>query len=170
MTCRWLFLLLLPIPAYAQEQPTCDDLPVYQALNFWLGNWAAYQEGEQVGENRIEKILGGCAILEHWEDVEGGQGKSLFYVDDRGRWQQVWVTPYAAATGGVKEKSWQETRPANSVRFQGSINRGDSYYLDRTTLSVQEDGSVRQHIEVSDDDGNSWRTTFDAVYREPQSE
>ena len=40
-----------------------------------------------------------------------------------------------------------------------------SSYLDRTTLSPLAGGEVRQHIEVSTDRGESWRTTFDAVYR-----
>jgi len=36
---------------------------------------------------------------------------------------------------------------------------------DRTTLTPQADGTVRQIIEQSDDGGTSWRATFDAVYR-----
>jgi hypothetical protein len=39
---------------------------------------------------------------------------------------------------------------------------------DRTTSTRQPDGKVRQLIEVSIDTGQTWRTTFDAVY-EPSS-
>ena len=75
------------------------------------------------------------------------------------------MTPYAMAPGGVKEKMQVEA-PPGSVRFQGTIQRPDSDpYLDRTTLTPADDGSVRQHIEVSLDGGASWRSTFDAIYR-----
>src|SRR5256885_9296562 len=40
--------------------------------------------------NLIEKVLGGCAILEHWSDGDGSAGQSLFYYDALGaRWKQV---------------------------------------------------------------------------------
>lgn len=60
------------------------------ALDFWLGQWDVSQGGQLVGTNTIETTLDGCAILEHWRDVEGGQGTSLFYYD-RGtaRWKQL---------------------------------------------------------------------------------
>ena len=45
------------------------------------------------------------------------------------------------------------------------VNEGGATYLDRTTLTPRPGGEVRQHIEVSTDQGASWRSTFDAVYR-----
>ena len=56
--------------------------------------------------------------------------------------------------------------PDGAVRFQGTVVAADgTEYLDRTTLTPLDGGRVRQHIEVSADDGASWRTSFDAVYR-----
>ena len=37
--------------------------------------------------------------------------------------------------------------------------------LDRTTLTLQPDATVRQVIEVSKDDGRSWSVKYDAIYR-----
>jgi len=37
-------------------------------------------------------------------------------------------------------------------------------FLDRTTLTPMEEGKVRQVIETSRDEGERWRTGFDAVY------
>lgn len=149
-----------------QQIPPCSDDPAFAALDFWIGEWTVWSDGQQVGTNLIRKVQGGCAIEEHWTDIEGGTGQSLFYyLPAEGEWRQVWVTPAAMVPGGLKEKRQVEA-PADSVRFQGTIARADAApYLDRTTLTPLGNGVVRQHIEVSMDDGASWSTTFDAEYR-----
>ena len=80
----------------------CSEDPAYAVLDFWVGEWEVSAAGERVGENRIEKLLQGCAIMEHWTDV---------------------------------------------------------------TLTPLPDGTVRQVIERSTDDGATWQSSFDAVYR-----
>jgi hypothetical protein len=154
------------VPAGAQQSPPCGDEPGFHALDFWVGEWTVWSDGQQVGTNRIVKVQGGCALEEHWEGAGGGTGQSLFYyLPASGAWKQVWVTPAARSAGGVKEKAFVEG-PEGSVRFQGTIERRDgTTYLDRTTLTPMAGGAVRQHIEVSTDGGRSWRTTFDAEYR-----
>ena len=58
-----------------------------------MGEWGVVAGDERVGTNRIEKILDGCAILEHWRDNGGSEGKSLFYYNHAtDTWRQVWVT------------------------------------------------------------------------------
>lgn len=156
--------------AQGQDPLLCADVPTYALLDFWVGEWDVYSGDKQVGTNRIEKILDGCAILEHWSDPDGNEGESLFYVDQDGNWQQVWVTPWAANPGGVKEKSLVETLPDGSVRFQGEMRHPDAgAWLDRTTLTPLEDGGVRQLIEISRDEGDTWRAAFDAIYRPANS-
>ena len=169
---RLALLSLVSMASAAQETTSrpCADTDAFGLLDFWVGTWEVFAADEKVGENRIEKILDGCAIMEHWEAVSGTRGKSLFFVDDAGTWQQVWVTQMATTPGGVKEKTRIEDAPAGSVRFQGKLTHpGVGSYLDRTTLTPMEDGSVRQLIEVSMDDGESWRVTFDAAYRRPRA-
>jgi ketosteroid isomerase-like protein len=139
------------------------------ALDFWLGHWEVSQDSRLVGTNTVETTLDGCAIFEHWRDVEGGQGTSLFYYD-RGaaRWKQVWTTEQALAVGGTKEKAEQvEFTSSGRMRFQGHYPAKDpgTTLTDRTTLTREQDGSVRQLIEISTDAGHTWRTIFDAIYR-----
>jgi len=139
--------------------------PIYQELDFWVGEWVVESDGILQGTNRITKILDGCAVREEWRDAEGGLGESLFYVDPRGTWKQVWVTENAAWIGGVKEKT-RIAVAGPAVRFQGELPLPDGgRLLDRTTLTPHADGTVRQLIEVSRDGGATWSETFDAVYR-----
>lgn len=153
-------------PVTAQTAEPCSASPAYAALDFWMGEWTVWVGDQQVGTNRIVKVLADCAVEEHWEDARGSRGQSLFYyVSAEEEWRQVWVTENATVPGGVKEKR-QVDAPEGSVRFQGTITRPDGVsYLDRTTLTPDSFGNVRQHIEISADGGESWRTTFDAEYR-----
>ena len=160
-----------PAPAPAANAapgppPSCTDAEGFDRLDFWVGRWTVEVQGREVGTNRIEKVLGGCAVEEHWRDAGGGEGRGLFYylpaVDE---WHQVWVTPQATSPGGVKQKRLVQTFDDGGVRFQGVIVRpGGTRFLDRTTLTPLDGGRVRQHIEVSMDGGATWRTTFDAEY------
>jgi hypothetical protein len=139
------------------------------ALDFWLGEWSVSAGGQPVGTNRIETILNGGAIVECWRDARGEEGQSLFYFDHvADRWKQVWVTDRAFKRGGTKEKTelLEETSPEQIV-FRGRYRDPDSgaTVTDRTTFSRRSDGTVRQLIEISTDDGKTWRTTFDAIYR-----
>lgn len=157
---------ILVVPAQAQETElaSCADDARFSLLDFWIGEWTVYTGGKKAGDNRIEKILGGCAVAEFWVGRQGGKGQSLFFIDTDGHWQQVWVTEWAANPGGVKQKTHVEME-GDSVRFQGEISHPEhGRYLDRTTLTPLQDGSVRQLIEISTDGGKTWQVTFDAVY------
>jgi len=162
--------LLMPIFLGADDDigkqiKPCRDQPLYAQLDFWLGNWRVeLPDGSLAGFNRIEKILDGCAVLEHWTSSQGNQGKSLFYVLGD-HWRQVWVTEQTMHPGGVKEKHQQTEYETAGIRFQGKIIRNDgTSYLDRTTLTVNPDGSVRQNIEWSEDQAKTWKSVFDARY------
>jgi hypothetical protein len=147
------------------QQP-CEEDAAFHKLDFWVGEWDVYAGDREVGQNRIEKILSGCAVMEHWTAVGGGEGKSLFYYSPAtGGWTQIWVTEDTTRPGGLKVKRLILELDDGGVRFQGDIPlpNGRSY-ADRTTLTPLEGGRVRQHIEISRDGGQSWETTFDAVY------
>jgi hypothetical protein len=150
-----LLLALSSCAGISQVQAkSCDALP-YHLLDFWVGDWDVVSpQGERQGSNRIEKILGGCAILEHWRDTQGGEGKSLFYYQPAGRiWKQVWVTDTAA----VKEKTMLTSYSGRGLRFQGELpKKAGGTYLDRTTLVPLADGRVQQVIEISLDGGRTW--------------
>ena len=155
--------LLPPAGVAAQQTTSCADLPEYGVLDFWVGEWDVFVGAQQVGVNRIEKVLGGCALTEHWTDARGRLGQSFFYYAPLARrWQQVWVTE---TPGAVKEKHLVSRDPTGGVRFLGETLAPDgTRVLDRTTLTPEGDGRVRQVIDVSADGGATWRTTFDAIY------
>jgi hypothetical protein len=161
-----LALLLLASPA---ARAACGDEPRLHALDFWLGHWDVTAGGEPSGKNDIEAILGGCAVTEHWLDVEGNAGLSLFWYDrNADRWKQVWVTEQALLPGGAKEKTEvRELTSPTQVRFQGRYpGRGPGVVIDdRTTLTREAGNRVRQLIEVSKDGGKTWVSVFDAEYR-----
>jgi len=71
--------------------------PAHHQFDFWIGSWSVTEQGKPAGNNRIERLLGGCALLESWVGIGGSRGHSLnFYDPRRGVWQQTWVdTPWA---------------------------------------------------------------------------
>lgn len=160
------------VAAAPAATPACGADPAFARLDFWVGDWEVFVGDRKVGDDLVEKVLNGCAITEHWRAVDGGAGQSLFYVAPASRrWHQVWVTGRALAQGGVKEKRLVETTPGGGQRFQGQLqDAAGNALLDRTTLAPLPDGSVRQHIESSTDEGITWKTTFDAVYRRQSHE
>jgi hypothetical protein len=151
-------ILLAAAPSPTAATAACAGRAA-QRLDFWIGQWEVRNPGGGIeGHNRIEKILGGCAILEHWTEADGSEGKSLFYFDALGgRWKQVWVTD----GGQFKEKAEvavEVSAHPEAIRFQGEIPLRDGRRLqDRTTLTALPDGRVRQVIEQSADGGATWR-------------
>jgi hypothetical protein len=145
----------------------CSSRSANHHLDFWLGDWLAYAGGVLDGSSHIVAILGGCAIQEEWTDITGYQGRSWFYVDpSTGRLKQIWLTSHAEQMGGTLEKAELPGSTAGSVRFQGAlIEDSGKRALDRTTLTLLPDGTVRQVIEVSKDDGHTWSVKYDAIYR-----
>ncbi len=58
----------------ARQAPACATAPLFSALDFWVGEWTVWANGQQVGTNRISKILDGCAVTEEWNQGEGATG------------------------------------------------------------------------------------------------
>ncbi len=147
----------------------CEADLAYHRLDFWVGKWDVYDnhDGTLNGTDVVEKIVGGCAMVENWREAHGsGEGKSLFYYQRaKKQWKQVWVTD----AGPIKEKQLIEETKDGGVRFQGEIPHPDgSSHLDRTTLTPLPGGRVHQVIELSRDSGKTWETVFDAEYRRPR--
>ena len=164
MGCSALVALALAVTAPAQAQgPSFCASAAYRQLEFWIGHWEVrLPNGTLAGTDLVERSLDGCVVLEHWTDVRGETGESLFYFHTASNtWKQVWTTRY----GIVKEK--QSTTPPRpgAMRFVGHAFLPDGRSVpDRTTLYPEADGTVRQVIEQSKDGGQTWTTTFDAIY------
>lgn len=122
------------------------------ALDFWLGRWSVQlRGGEPAGVDVVESALDGYAVLEHWRNVRGVEGKSFFWFDAAAdTWEQVWVF-----AGTVTRKRLAVAEPGR-VRFENGTAR--------TTLTALDDGRVAQLIEQSPDGGATWEPAFDAIY------
>lgn len=161
----WGLAMFEPTLADAAPSP-CRQSESSRALDFWVGHWRVeLASGDLAGTNRITRILGGCAIEEDWESSQGLRGRSLFAYDARAdAWTQTWVTGDTSVPWGLKRKTLIDFGDGRAI-FQGTSEGPQGSYLDRTTLTLMEDGSVRQLIEISTDRGATWRSTFDAIYR-----
>ncbi|HEY2069847.1 MAG TPA: hypothetical protein VGG48_09860 [Rhizomicrobium sp.] len=167
-----LLLLLLPFAGQAATLPAptstpCRDQKLGRALDFWIGDWTVTNaDGSKAGENRIERLLDGCAVIEHWHGVDkGDDGLSLFTYDAvRHGWDQTWVTQDTSRPGGLKHKRLTLILHAGAARFEGTIVTPKGPLIDQTTLAPLDDGRVRQTIAWSRDNGRTWKTVFDAFY------
>ncbi len=151
-----------PAAVSAQEAPApCGEGGAYDEFDFWVGEWDVFTpDGQRAGSNRIEKVVAGCLLVEHWTSATGATGKSFnYYHPARRQWIQVWVD----GQGGVIEVAGRFTDGA--MRLVGEHvypdNRREGF---RMRFTPQPDGSVRQFIEQSKDEGATWYVWFDGRY------
>lgn len=151
-------------PAFAQQVPQPPKpcaTPEYRQFDFWVGDWdVTTPEGRPAGTNRVERILGGCALLENWESHGAGAGKSLtLYEASEKRWNQTWVDATGnrvVLTGGLEgarmvlANTWTA---ADGKRMRSDLS-----------WTPHPDGTVRQVWRESQDDGQTYQTTFDGTY------
>ncbi|HYE69919.1 MAG TPA: hypothetical protein VD932_00160 [Aquabacterium sp.] len=135
----------------------------HRQFDFWLGHWDVFlPDGSRAGENRIEAVANGCALLETWQGRSGFAGSSLNSYDSVARqWRQHWVDSQAgrlALAGG-----WDGQRMVLSGE-SADAKRPGLRLLDRIAWTPQADGSVRQLWERSEDGGKTWATVFDGRY------
>ena len=147
-----------PAPAAAP----CAGAEHHQ-LDFWVGDWNVFQvsDGTQVGTSRIERVMAGCGIGEHYEapNVQGVaySGTSYSGYDRKdGQWHQMYVD----TNGNV---AWYSGRleGANMVLHA----TGKSGALQTMEYRPHPDGSVEQIGTVSADGGKSWQPAYDYIYR-----
>ena len=148
--------LLLALPALAQSRG-CGARE-HDRFDFWVGEWDVFgPDGAKAGTNVIEKRDGGCTLLETWNGASGVTGTSInFYDERRGRWHQTWM-----GSGG------------GALYMDGGLDEDGAMVLEidpdlspwsRVTWTPNDDGSVRQHWQVSKDGGETWETAFDGTY------
>ena len=142
--------------------------PAHHQFDFWLGEWAVTNAaGKAAGSSRVEAILDGCVVLEHWTSAKPPvAGKSFnLYNAQSGRWEQFWVDNAGTRlhlVGGLVD---------GAMVLRGTRDRSDTQtgppQRERVTWTPRADGSVRQLWETSNDDGRTWTVSFDGLYRRP---
>lgn len=165
VVCSLAVLTLIAVPAtgLAQNaaQRPCEEGGPYEQFDFWIGDWdVSTPDGKKAGVNSIKAIEGHCILLENWMGQGGGTGMSINYYDPSTElWNQLWVSPNGAViriAGGMKD---------GSMVLDGEIigPKGKSQPF-RGTWTPNDDGSVRQFFEISNDEGATWTAWFDGTY------
>ena len=159
-----LLLLLGATPLAAQTAPPASPCtaPEHRQFDFWVGDWEVQRrDGKVAGTNRIEPILGGCALRESWTGASGFAGTS-YNVYDRSRkvWHQTWVD----GQGNLLqlEGAWADGR----MTLQGeTVDSTGAKSRQRITWTPTAADQVRQLWETSTDGGATWSVIFDGRYR-----
>jgi hypothetical protein len=153
----------LPATADAAIGKICSA-PVFRQFDFWLGRWTVTNaQGAVVGHSRITRISQGCAIHERWLGRRS-TGNSLNYYDHAThQWHQDWVG------GGGQVLHLHGGRRSESMVLGGTRRDKRGKVLDRITWTPMDGHRVRQHWQVSRDDGRTWHTLFLGIYT-PQPE
>jgi hypothetical protein len=145
-----------------QAKPACAA-PEYHQFDFWVGDWTVTDShGGVAGTNRIERILDGCVLQEHWVGSKGGRGTSLNMWDAAdGSWHQVWMD----VSGGMLQLKGRLEGSAMVMSGEHPTPGGaGGVTLERITWTPQSGGKVRQLWESSRDGGTTWTIQFDGTY------
>lgn len=129
-------------------------------FDFWVGRWTVTEGASFAGENTIELILGGRALLESWRGASGTNGCSISaYDSDRAVWHQTWVDTHGTLLtleGGLVD---------GVMVLTGQRGPGGVAVRERIRWTPLADGTVRQHWDAFDATTSQWNTCFDGIYR-----
>ncbi len=166
------FILLIAVACYsnilqAQKLP-CSN-PVYRQFDFWVGEWEAFDNnGKKVGDSKISVILDSCIILEEWTSASIQQGlryagKSFnTYNAATKQWQQTWVDNAGGSNEYLQGKFENNQIIYSSTPFNFSK---DTIAIRKMTFTNLGPNKLRQHGEISKDNGATWSTEYDLEYR-----
>ena len=156
-------------PVHAQQVTTPAAAPPacasdeHHAFDFWIGIWdvTAAGQNQPSAVNRISREHAGCIIHEDYKTNGGYTGMSMnFYDAARKKWHQTWMGAGGSALfieGGLNDKGEMVLSNQNTPYYK------EGTPINRIIWTPNEDGSVRQHWQVSND-GDTWTTVFDGLY------
>ena len=136
---------------------SCESAP-YRAFDFWLGEWQVTTSTDNIlRHNKITSINKGCTILEEYSTPSGYLGKSLNIYDKATKqWHQTWTD----SQGTLLQLSGKLVGNEMILTGKGAKNQ-----LNKITWTPNNNGTVRQHWQVSKDQGETWNTVFDGLYK-----
>jgi hypothetical protein len=152
----------------------CLGVAQAREFDFWVGEWDVYPNGATliVGHSKVEVASGGCMILENWTAIGGvpNVGKSMNYINSAtGKWEQHWIgsgglslnNPQLFVNGEYKD---------GAMRFEAvSTSPQNQKQLSRFIFFNMGPDQVRQFYEISVDDGKTWTTSYDFIYKRRKS-
>jgi len=143
----------------------CMTNPHAREFDFWVGEWIVFATGTKTlqGRSSIQRVSGGCLILENWTSANYPyNGKSMNFLDSTGKWQQVWVGASETRGPNIFVNGRYED---NAMRFDFIAQDQNARYVKgRFTFFNQGPNQVRQLQETSADDGKTWQTVYDFTY------
>ena len=150
-------------PAAPAKQPCAGA--EYHQLDFWVGQWTVYEKdtGKQSSTSRIESVMGGCGIGEHYEepgDPAGpysGTSYSSFNRED-GKWHQMYID-----TNGNVE--WFSGALDDDGDMVMEAPGGANNTIRKMVYHPLPDGSVEQIGTASTDYGKHWKPRYDYIYK-----
>jgi hypothetical protein len=160
-----MIILAFLAAVHLSAEERCADDTRHQ-FDFWLGNWkVTSKDGKVLGHNLIQPIMDQCAFQETWTSVNGKyRGTSFnFYDVTNERWHQTWVDNAGGnlqLNGGMNE---------GSMVLAGKTRNEQEWTLNRITWTPLADRRVRQHWEISRDEGKTWSDAFDGYYERLES-
>ncbi len=168
-----LFTCLLISGGFLKAQKLPCSNPVYRQFDFWIGDWEAFGlKGAKAGDSKISIILDSCVILEEWTSAGIQQGlryagKSYnTYSNVTKQWQQTWVDNTGSATEYLEGAATEGKIVFKSRPF---AFKKDSFAVRRLSFYKLSNDKVRQHGEITKDNGNSFTTEYDLEYRRKQT-
>ncbi len=156
-----LALLLLPSQVSAQaHKPSPCTSPEYRQLDFWGGDWDAFDYSDQktvAARTKVDRILNDCVLFEDYQGVNGTHGESFsIYDSTRKVWHQTWVTTRGQLL--VIEGKFQDGK----LVMDGTDHAAGAL-VHATWEPIQ--GGVREIAKTSTDGGKTWKEWFDMVFR-----
>ena len=137
--------------------------PEYRQFDFFAGDWDTFDVGaptKLVARNHVTPMVGGCAIREVYEQIDGLRGESINTYDPARRvWHQTWVTnrgQILLLEGKLEGGRMVLIATDHDSTGASSLLRG---------IWWQEGATVRERAERSRDRGVSWTPVFDIVFR-----
>jgi hypothetical protein len=140
---RLAFFLCLSLCA----QPKPCSSPAHHAADFLLGDWEVRDGKDRLmGWSRFESHAEGCAIIEHWRGIRGGEGTGLFYYDAGAK---LWIRKYVGP--GFIERDAKATLEGGALAFTA--------HADKAQMKFRYDKDARGPFlldQESMDGGKTW--------------
>jgi hypothetical protein len=140
-------------PAYSAA---CEG-QAYHALDFRVGTYdGKTANGQAAGVSVVEKIAGGCALLENWRGAQGGDGTGLFNLSG-----EQWYFTYVNEDGETLRMIGKAN--TNAITFTGKNRFYDMEGLHRISWHRLPDGNVRQLWELQRKSRGAWSVVADII-------
>ena len=156
-----LYIIATCFTAATQAQKLPCSNPVYRQFDFWIGEWEAFGPGgKKAGDS--------CIIFEEWTSASMQQGlryagKSFnTYNATTRQWQQTWVDNVGGTNEYMQGKYENNQIIYSSTPFK--ITK-DTMAIRKMTFTNISADKMRQHGEITKDNGKTWSTEYDLVYR-----